>query len=152
MGSNASTLVQSTSELEEQLRVRLRILSLIWACVTATLGATAIFTHWDQIRDRPTLILIQPPLPGLLLLITLGTAWLTVVLAPGRLIGLRRLRVVEWVFVAMSAGFFVVNQSLSLYEGTAYDIRDNSMDLGAGLGAPWGAFIIYVTGTVRRRC
>lgn len=134
--------IQSGDEFESQLRSRLRVASLIWACATLVLAVTAIVTHWEEIRAKPGLLFTEPPLPAVLLLMTVITMLLTYYLAPSRVITLSRLRAVEWIIVAMTAGFFVFNQTLSLSAGTAFDIRDNAMDLGAGLGAPWAAFIV----------
>jgi tRNA A-37 threonylcarbamoyl transferase component Bud32 len=134
--------IQTGDEFESQLRGRLRVASLIWACATLVIGVTAIVTHWEEIHAKPGLLFTEPPLPAVLLLMTLVTVLLTLYLAPARAITLPRLRAVEWIIVAMTAGFFVFNQTLSLSAGTAFDIRDNAMDLGAGLGAPWAAFIV----------
>ena len=142
MGADGATTAQSSAELVEELRSRLRLMSVIWAGVTATLAATGIAAHWEQIRVRPVEALFDPPMPGLLLVLVLFILRLGQLLAPGRTIDLRRLRMIEWVFVALSAGFFVINQTVSLSQGLAYEIRDNPMDLGAGFGAPWSVFII----------
>ncbi len=132
----------ATAQLEEELRSRLRLMAAIWAGVTATLAITGFAAHWDRIAAQPALALTAPPLPGLLLLLVLLIARIGAVLGPGRAIGLRQLRRIEWLFVAMSGGFFILNQTVSLHDGLAFDIRDNPMDLGAGFGAPWSVFII----------
>jgi serine/threonine-protein kinase len=134
--------IQTGDEFQGQLRSRLRVASLIWACATLVIGVTATVTHWEEIHAKPALLFTEPPLPAVLLSMTLVAVLLTGYLAPARVITLPRLRAVEWIIVAMTAGFFVLNQTLSLSAGTAFDIRDNAMDLGAGLGAPWAAFIV----------
>ncbi len=142
MGAGAAQGL-ATDQLEEELRSRLRLMAAIWAGVTATLSVTGFAAHWERIAAHPMLALTAPPLPGLLFLLVLFIARIGVVLGPGRrAIGLRGLRRIEWLFVAMSGGFFVLNQTISLRDGLAYDIRDNPMDLGAGFGAPWSVFII----------
>jgi serine/threonine-protein kinase len=133
---------QTGDEFESQLRSRLRMASLIWACATFVIGVTAAATHWEEIHAAPTLLFTEPPFPAVLWLMTIVTIVLTLYLAPTRASTLPRLRAVEWIIVAMTAGFFVVNQTLSLSSGSAFDIRDNAMDLGAGFGAPWAAFIV----------
>jgi serine/threonine-protein kinase len=114
----------------------------MWASASAALGMTGLVRHFDHIRARPLMLFTEPPLPGVLLLIALGTLILVWILAPSRRLGLRNLRMVEWAGVFVTAGFFAFNQTLSLKMGTAFDIKDNSMDLGAGLAAPWGAIIV----------
>jgi eukaryotic-like serine/threonine-protein kinase len=129
-------------DLEDQLRKRLRVQSFIWALATLMLGATALARNVDQIRKDPSLLFTAPPLPGILLLITITTAIFLRLLSPGRRLPLHALRAIEWVGVFQAAAFFAFNQWLSLHLGTVLDIHDNSMDLGAGLGAPWGAIIV----------
>jgi serine/threonine-protein kinase len=134
--------VSGGEDLEEQLRKRLRIQSFIWAIVTLLLGVTAVARNLPQIRKDPALLFTSPPLPGVLLLITIATSIFIRLLSPQRRLPLRALRAIEWAGVVQAAGFFAFNQWLSLRLGTAHEIRDNSMDLGAGLGAPWGAIIV----------
>ena len=129
-------------DLEEQLRKRLRVQSFIWALATLMLGATAVARNVGQIRKDPTLLFTAPPLPGVLLLLTVVTLVFLRLLSPSRRLPLKALRAIEWAGVFQAAGFFAFNQWLSLRLGTALEIRDNSMDLGAGLGAPWGAIIV----------
>lgn len=128
--------------LEEQLRVRLRVISVVWMCVTATVGVTALIVHMDRVRLRPLALFSEPPLPGLLLIITFVTTGFIWLLAPGKHIGIRALRAAEWAEVAIAASFFGANQILGLRAGLAYDIRENAMDLGAGLATPWAAAVV----------
>jgi hypothetical protein len=129
-------------DLEEQLRKRLRIQSFIWAVATLMLGVTALARNLGRIRENPSLLFTSPPLPGVLLLLTLVTAVFLRLLSPERRLHLGKLRAIEWAGVIQAAAFFGFNQWLSLRLGTANEIRDNSMDLGAGLGAPWAAIIV----------
>lgn len=129
-------------DLEEQLRKRLRIQSFIWAVATLILGLTAVARNIGSITERPSLLFTAPPLPGVLLLLTIITASFLRLLSPQRRLPLRQLRAIEWAGVVQAAAFFGFNQWLSLKLGTAHEIRDNSMDLGAGLGAPWAAVIV----------
>ena len=129
-------------DLEEQLRKRLRIQSYIWALVTFALGVLAIARQPGSISENPSLLFTSPPLPGVLLLITLITVIFLRLLAPGKRLRLGRLRMIEWAGVIQAAGFFGFNQWLSLKLGVANEIHLNSMNLGAGLGAPWAAVIV----------
>jgi len=134
--------IQTGDDFASQLRARLRVASLIWACATLVIGLTAAVTHWEELLAAPALFFTAPPFPAVLGLMTIVTVVVALFLSPTRAISLPRLRTVEWIIVAMTAGFFVVNQTLSLASGSAFDIRDNSMDLGAGFGAPWAAFVV----------
>ncbi len=129
-------------DLEEQLRKRLRIQSFIWALATLLLGLTATTRHLADISKQPSLLFTSPPLPGILLLLSIVAFVFVRLLSPERRLSLNRLRAIEWAGVVQAAAFFGFNQWLSLRLGTAHEIRDNSMDLGAGLGAPWSAVIV----------
>lgn len=129
-------------DLEDQLRKRLRIQSIIWALVTLVLGLTATARNAANISNKPSLLFTTPPLPGVLLLLSIIAFVFVRLLSPQRRLSLHRLRAIEWAGVLQGAAFFGFNQWLSLTLGTAHEIRDNSMDLGAGLGAPWAAVIV----------
>ena len=101
-------------DLEDQLRKRLRIQSYIWAVATLMLGLTALARNFGNIREHPSLLFTSPPLPGILLLITIVTAVFLRLLSPGRRLPLRQLRMIEWAGVIQAAAFFGFNQWLSL--------------------------------------
>ena len=141
MPRDASTPVHTTGELEEQLRRRLRVTSIIWASATGVLALTAVATRWAELRAEPATLWTQPPLPGVLLILSVLTGSLVWYLAPGRRLGLARLRAVEWFGVLTAAAFFVVNQSRAL--GTLLPtFLGNPMEIGVAQGAPWGALIV----------
>ena len=136
-----ATPVHSAGELAEQLRRRLRVKSAIWAAASGVLGATGSLAHWDHISANPRTMITEPPLPGLLFLITAGTLALIWVLSPHHNLGVKRLRAIEWLGVSVTATFFLLNQMLAL-PGMLPEIASVPMELGAGNGAPWGALII----------
>ncbi len=140
VGSDSS--MASGEDLEDQLRKRLRIQSFVWGLVTLALGVTAIIRTPAHISEDPSLLFTTPPLPGVLLILAVVAFVFIRLLAPARRLSLGALRGIEWAGVAQAAAFFAFNQALSLHLGTVNDIRDNSMDLGAGFGAPWGAVIV----------
>ncbi len=109
MAPDASTPVHTTGELEEQLRRRLRVTSVIWACATGVLATTALVARRENLRADPSTFWTEPPLPGVLFVITLLTIGVVWTLAPGRRLGLARLRAIEWLAFATTASFFVLN-------------------------------------------
>lgn len=134
-------LVRTTEQLEEQLRRRLRVHSVIWALATGVVALIALVERQAQLRADPSTIWTQPPLPGVLVVISLVTFAAVWLLAPHRRLGLTRLRAVEWFGVAMTATFLVIDEALDL-RGMQSVLAIKPMDLGLGLGAPWGALIV----------
>ena len=132
--------VHTTRELEEQLRRRLRVESVIWALATGTLALTATVGR-DELAGNLTKLWTEPPLPGVLFLLSLVTVGVVWILSPRRQLGLRRLRIIEWMGVAATAAFLVIDEALDL-RGMPDVIALKPMDLALGLGVPWGALIV----------
>ena len=128
--------VHTTGELEEQLRRRLRVESVIWALATGAVALTAAAT-----AKGLGALFTEPPLPGVLMLLSLMTAAVAWLLSPARQLGLRRLRLIEWLGVAAMAAFLVVDEAIDL-KGMPGVIAVKPLDLGLGLGVPWGALIV----------
>lgn len=141
MAPDASTPVHTTDELEEQLRRRLRVTSVIWACATGVLALTAVWARRDALRADPGTLWTEPPLPGVLLLISLITIGVVWSLSRGRRLGLRRLRAIEWFGVATAAAFFAINQTRGL-DDMLPGLAGKPMEIGVAQGAPWGALIV----------
>ena len=139
--SGTGTQVHTSSELEEQLRHRLRVAFLIWAIAAATIATTASVSRLEQLRQHPQTFFTEPPLPGVLLVIALVTLAMVSVLSPRRSLGLARLRGIEWLGVVATAGFFAVNQTRALAEVVPV-LSADPIDLGLGFAAPWGALIV----------
>lgn len=133
--------MRTTGQLEEQLRKRLRVHSVIWALATGVVALIAMVERQAQLRADPSTIWTQPPLPGVLLVISLVSVAAVWLLAPRRRLGLKRLRAVEWLGVAMTATFLVIDEVLDLH-GMRSVLAIKPMDLGLGLGAPWGTLIV----------
>ena len=141
MAADASTPVHTTGQLEEQLRRRLRVISVIWAAVTGVIAITAVIARQEHLRADPSTVWTEPPLPGVLFLVSLITIGVVGSLSPRRRLGLSRLRAIEWLGVATTASFFVMNQSRAL-AGMLPELRDWPMEFGVAQGAPWGALIV----------
>ena len=141
MPPDASAPVRTTGELEERLRRRLRVTSVIWACATAVIAATAVATRVEELRADPGTFWTEPPLPGVLLLVSLLTAGVVWSLSPRRRLGLARLRAIEWLGVGMTAAFFAVNQTRAL-GSMLPELLGKPMELGVAQGAPWGTLIV----------
>ena len=132
--------VHTTLELEEQLRKRLRIESIIWASAMGLFALTATVVRTD-LRTNPSAMWTEPPLPGVLFIISLLTLGVVWILGPGRQLGLRKLRTLEWMGVAVTASFLIIDEALDLL-GMRAVLPLKPLDLGLGLGAPWGALIV----------
>jgi eukaryotic-like serine/threonine-protein kinase len=140
--SGTGTPLHTSSELEEQLRQRLRVAFTIWAVAAIAIATTAGIARREHLRHDPLTFFTEPPLPGVLFLIAAVTfATMTSALSPGRQLGLARLRRVEWLGVVVTAAFFVTNQTRAL-AGLIPELSSAPMDLGLGLAAPWGALIV----------
>ena len=139
--SGTGTQVHTSSELEEQLRHRLRVAFLIWAIAAIAIATTASVARLEQLRQHPQTFFTEPPLPGVLFLIAFVTLAMVSALSSGRQLGLARLRGIEWLGVIATAGFFAVNQTRAL-TGVVPDLASDPMDLGLGFAAPWGALIV----------
>lgn len=132
--------VHTRRELEEQLRKRLRVEAVIWALATGMIALTVTITS-GNLRGDPITFWTKPPLPGVLFLLSLATVGVVWLLSPTRQLGVARLRIIEWLGVAATAAFLVVDETLDL-RGMGEVIALKPMDLGLGLGAPWGALIV----------
>ena len=93
----------------------------VWGGVVFTVSVASMLKNLDLFRADPRQLVTLPPLPGVLFVVGLATAYVIRMLRPGRHLGLRRLRAVEWFSVAMLAGFCVLNQTLTLFAGTAFE-------------------------------
>ena len=140
MVPEGAKVVHTTRELEEQLRKRLRVEAVIWALATGMIALTVTVTS-AHLRTDPMTFWTKPPLPGVLFLISLATVGIVWILSPERQLGVTRLRIIEWLGVAATGAFLVVDEALDL-ETMGQVIAMKPMDLGLGLGAPWGALIV----------
>jgi serine/threonine-protein kinase len=140
MAPEAARPVHTTGELEEQLRKRLRVESIIWAIATGGVALVALTVRRDLYADRAT-IFTTPPMPGVLALIAIATLGVVRLLRPNRTLGLAKLRMLEWGGVIVTAAFLIVDEALDLRTMTAV-IDVKPLDLALGLGAPWGALIV----------
>jgi len=141
MPPDASAPVRTAGELGERLRRRLRVISVIWACTTGVIAATAVATHWHALRADPITFWTEPPLPGVLLVVALLTSAAVASLSPRRQLGLTRLRAIEWLGVGTMAAFFVINQFRTV-SGLLPDNLGRPMEMGVAQGAPWGTLIV----------
>jgi len=140
MVPEGAKVVHTTRELEEQLRKRLRVEAVIWALATGMIALTVTVTS-GALRDDPITFWTKPPLPGVLFLLSLATVGIVWLLSPTRQLGVTRLRIIEWLGVAATAAFLIVDEALDV-RGMRDLITIKPMDLGLGLGTPWGALIV----------
>jgi serine/threonine-protein kinase len=133
--------IRTSGELEAQLRRRLRVYWALWGAVLLALAATSLVSDWAEFGAEPRRLVTQPPLPGVLLVVAGLSLGIVTVLAPGRRLGLARLRAIEWLAIAVAATLFVVNQSRDLADSVP-DVTRTPMTFGTALGAAWGYLIV----------
>ena len=131
----------TSSELEEELRHRLRFMFVMWGVAMTAVATTASIVRRDNLRVDPLTFVTEPPLPGVLFIMALVTMAAVWALSPMRHLGLARLRIIEWFGVVMTAAFFVVNQTRA-FPGILRELPSLPMDLGLGFAAPWAALIV----------
>ncbi|GAC1491191.1 MAG: hypothetical protein NVS1B5_16100 [Gemmatimonadaceae bacterium] len=141
MAPEGAKPLHTSGELEEQLRRRLRVTSVVWAFATATIALTAVVARTDRMRLDASAFWTVPPLPGCLLLICLVTTAMIGLLTPRLRMGLTRLRIIEWLGVATIAAFLVVDQALDL-RSMRLTFAMKPMDFGISFAAPWGILIV----------
>ena len=141
MAPDASVPVRTTTELEDRLQHRLRLLSLILSSAMGTLAFLTLFLRFDRIAANPVQLWTDPPLPGVMLLLSGIAGVLAFFLSPQRRLRLTALRACEWVGVALPAAFFVLNQSRAL-GGMLPGFLGRPMELGVAQAAPWGILIV----------
>ncbi|MEO5568558.1 MAG: serine/threonine-protein kinase, partial [Gemmatimonadaceae bacterium] len=140
LAPEASVPVRTTTELERQLRRRLRVIAAIICAATASLAAATIVLHRADIRDNPMSVFTGPPLPGVLAIVALLSLAMFATLRPVTQ-SLRRLRMIESAGTGMITLFLLMNQSLSL-PAMIPDFFGLPMEVGMAQGAPWGALIV----------
>ena len=141
MMTGATTAVRSVSELEQQLRRRLRIISAIAGAATGSLGLLSAIIRRREVAADPMSLFTEPPLPGVLLSVALVFGALSWLLASEWSHGIRRLRAVELVGVATLATFFVFNQIEALHE-LLPNFLGKPMEIGMAQGAVWALLIV----------
>jgi hypothetical protein len=141
MVTEASTPVRTISDLQRQLRRRLRVMSAIVGLATGSLGVLAAIIRRASIAADPTTLFTEPPLPGALISVALLFALLSWILAADRSFDLRRLRVVEFTGVAAIASFFVFNQVQAL-QSILPSFLGKPMEIGISQGAVWAMLIV----------
>jgi serine/threonine-protein kinase len=138
---DASAPLRSTAELEHRLRRRLRLIAVLLGAATSVLAITAILIRREQLRADLSTLWTEPPLPGLLLLVSAVAMALVVALGPGHRHSLEKLRAVEWLGVSLIALFVAINQTQSL-ETLLPAFLGKPMEIGIAQGAPWGVIIV----------
>lgn len=134
-------LVRTTGQLEEQLRRRLRVHSVIWAFAMGLVALIATVARQAELQEDPSTFWTDPPLPGALFTISAISMVGVVLLAPRRRLRLVHLRAIEWLGVATTAAFLIIDEVLDLRLAREV-IPIKPMDMGLALAAPWGTLIV----------
>jgi hypothetical protein len=107
-----SFVVQTTAELEAQLRKRLRYIVLVAAAAFAVMAATGLLPTLADWFAEPWRLLTEPPCYGPMLLVAVVQAAVAVRLAPDRPVRLGQLRLLEGLALLSIAAFFAWNGTL----------------------------------------
>ncbi len=138
---DGSAPLRSSAELENRLRRRLRLIAALLAMATCVLAISAIVIRWAHLRADASTLWTEPPLPGLLLLVSAVAIALVWRLGPTHNHSLERLRAVEWLGVGLTALFVAINQTRSLAT-LLPAFLGRPMEIGVAQGAPWGVLIV----------
>jgi tRNA A-37 threonylcarbamoyl transferase component Bud32 len=153
LAPEASIPLNTASELERQLRRRLRRLSMIAGGAMGSLGVFAAIMRRTHIAADAMSFFTEPPLPGVLILVSLGFFACLALVAPRRPVSIRRLRAIESAGVGLLSIFMILNQTLGLATFGAM-IADKPMEVGMAQGAPWAMLIVgyavLIPGSIRR--
>jgi tRNA A-37 threonylcarbamoyl transferase component Bud32 len=137
----ASPSVPPSRDLEELLRERLRLISLIWAAATGMISVTGAVENWRVIRATPFTAFTVPPSPGLGFLVAALTLGSAAVLSLRSRLGVARLRAIEWLGVTLMAAYFVLLLGVDL-RYILPDLAHTPGDLGFAHGSAWGLVIV----------
>jgi tRNA A-37 threonylcarbamoyl transferase component Bud32 len=145
--------LRTATELEHQLRRRLRLISALIGTAVGALGLFALVVRWEHVSNNVTSAFAEPPLPGVLIVVSLGMIGMFVALSPATTPSIRRLRIFESFGVFLLALFLLLNQMASLPTMGAM-LLDKPMEVGIAQGAPWAALIVaygvLIPGSLRR--
>ena len=152
LAPEGSVPVRTMTELERQLRRRLRLISSLIGISMGALGMFALIVRRQHIREDFTSLFTEPPLPGVMIIVSLGMLGILLALSRSS-VSLRGLRVFEAMGVVLLAGFFVGNQ-LTAMRSMGPALIAKPMEIGMAQGAPWGALIVaygvLIPGSLRR--
>lgn len=141
LANEVATPAARSEGLEELLRGRLRILTLLAAITAVPFGVATLVSNWTRIRRDPWAAITIPPfaLPMLGMAALMLTIWW--VLRPGRPLVLRRLRVAEWLTISAWATFFVIVVAGDLRVVLA-DVARLPIDLAMAHASMWGLLLV----------
>jgi serine/threonine-protein kinase len=134
-------LVQTTADLEAQLRQRLRYIALIAAAAFAVMAATGLFPALSAWLADPGRLLTEPPCYGPMLLVAAVEAAVAVWLAPGRPVRLGRLRLLEGLALGSIAAFFAWNGTLN-FLGNVPDLGKRPRGMAGEESIAWVVQIV----------
>ncbi|HET9425112.1 MAG TPA: hypothetical protein VFO55_07070, partial [Gemmatimonadaceae bacterium] len=110
LAPEGSIPVRTATELEQQLRRRLRLVTSLIGAATGALGIFAVIMRREHIGENPVSLFTEPPLPGVLIVVSLGMVAMLVVMARSTSQSIRELRIIESLGVGVFAGFILLNQ------------------------------------------
>jgi hypothetical protein len=145
---------QPASELEEQLRKRLRVSALVVVAYCAAAIAITLPFAFPRVLAAPLESFSGPPWTGIVLLIGCWEGAIAVRLSPRRPSDLTGLRAVEWLVIAPVLLFSGWTGTLNLLNRVPEIVKDPSLYAHAGC-IPWALMVVgygVVIPNTWRRC
>lgn len=148
-----ATAVRSREELEEQLRRILRFSAIMGAALNLSLVTAASAIRYADFQKNLLGTLLAPPYLIFPAIVGVSEVVCALMLGPRRQLGLRRLRLMEWVLVAPSVLFFVgiftlnLPYLLSLNPDLAYVI---ALANSAPMATTMIIYAVFIPNTMRR--
>jgi serine/threonine-protein kinase len=132
---------ESSRDLEELLRSRLRIATALGAFTAAGLGAATFISNLGRIRLDLLAAFTIPPFAVPMLCMAIGMAIVWVRLSPRHSPALGWLRRVEWAMTAAWASFFVIIVTGDL-RVVLHDLPHLPIDLAMAHSSMWGLMLV----------
>src|SRR4051812_41325212 len=110
LAPQGSVPLRTATELERQLRRRLSLVSALVGTSMGAFGVFALIVRRQHIRDQFLSLFTEPPLPGGLLVVSIGMLTMLWMLSRSSAPSIRRLRVFESIGVMLLAMFMLLNQ------------------------------------------
>lgn len=141
LASDDASPTARSEGLEELLRRRLRLLTLLAAVTAIPLGIGTAVSNWDRIVASPWNAVTIPPfaLPMLLMSAVMLVIWRR--LHPTRALRLQQIRVIEWITITSWAAFFVIIVTGDL-RVVWDDIARLPIDLAMAHSSMWGLLLV----------
>ncbi len=140
-GPGDSAAVRYPSDLEDVLRRRLRLMAILPLVGIGALLIIGLLSGWQRYMASPAELFTRVPYYGIMSLVMVVCAIVTIVLAPGRGLSVDRLRTMEWVAFAPVVLLFSAALTLGLLEQLP-ELPQLSWNLAMATSLTWAAIMV----------